>query len=37
MHSKTFTVDNQISIVGGRNIGDEYFDADPDLAFTIST
>ncbi len=33
MHSKTFTVDNQVSIVGGRNIGDEYFDADPDLAF----
>lgn len=33
MHSKTFTVDNQASIVGGRNIGDEYFDADPDLAF----
>lgn len=34
MHSKTFTVDNQVSIVGGRNIGDEYFDADPNLAFT---
>ena len=34
MHSKTFTVDNQVSIVGGRNIGDEYFDADPDLAFS---
>ncbi len=33
MHSKTFTVDNQASIVGGRNIGDEYFDADPNLAF----
>jgi len=33
MHSKTFTVDNQLSIVGGRNIGDEYFDADPNLAF----
>ena len=33
MHSKSFTVDNQISIVGGRNIGDEYFAADPDLAF----
>ena len=33
MHSKTFTVDNQVSIVGGRNIGDEYFDADPSLAF----
>jgi putative cardiolipin synthase len=34
MHSKTFTVDNQATIVGGRNIGDEYFDADPSLAFT---
>ena len=33
MHSKTFTVDNQVTIVGGRNIGDEYFDADPNLAF----
>ena len=33
MHSKTFTVDNQATIVGGRNIGDEYFDADPNLAF----
>lgn len=34
MHNKTFTVDNQISILGGRNIGDEYFDADHDLAFS---
>ena len=34
MHSKTSTVDNQVSIVGGRNIGDEYFDADLDLAFS---
>jgi putative cardiolipin synthase len=33
MHSKSFTVDNQATIVGGRNIGDEYFDADPKLAF----
>lgn len=33
MHSKSFTVDNQVAIVGGRNIGDEYFDANPDLAF----
>ncbi len=33
MHSKSFTVDNQATIVGGRNIGDEYFNADPDLAF----
>lgn len=34
MHSKTFTVDNQAAIVGGRNIGDEYFSIDPNLAFT---
>ena len=34
MHNKSFTVDNQRTILGGRNIGDEYFDADPDLAFT---
>jgi putative cardiolipin synthase len=33
MHSKSFTVDNQTTIVGGRNIGDEYFDADPNLSF----
>ena len=32
MHSKSFTVDNQATIVGGRNIGNEYFDADPNLA-----
>jgi len=34
MHSKTFTVDNQATIVGGRNIGDEYFDADKNVAFS---
>ena len=34
MHAKTFTVDNQATILGGRNIGDEYFAADPNLAFT---
>lgn len=33
MHNKSFTADNQITIVGGRNIGDEYFNADPDLEF----
>ncbi len=33
MHNKSFTVDNQITILGGRNIGSEYFDANPDLAF----
>ena len=34
MHSKTYTVDNQVTIVGGRNIGNEYFDADKDVAFS---
>ena len=34
MHNKSFTVDNQTTILGGRNIGNEYFDADPDLAFS---
>ncbi len=27
MHNKSLTADNQITIVGGRNIGDEYFEA----------
>lgn len=34
MHSKTYTVDNQFTIVGGRNIGDEYFNADENVAFS---
>ena len=34
MHNKSFTVDNQATIVGGRNIGNEYFDADPTLEFS---
>jgi putative cardiolipin synthase len=34
MHNKSFTADNQATIVGGRNIGDEYFDAvEEGLAF----
>ena len=28
MHNKSFTVDNQIAIVGGRNIAEEYFQLD---------
>ena len=31
MHSKTFIIDNSIAITGGRNIGDEYFDANPTM------
>ena len=27
MHNKSFTVDNQVSVVGGRNIANEYFGA----------
>lgn len=34
MHNKSFTVDGQVTIVGGRNIGDEYFDATPGITFT---
>ncbi len=33
MHNKSFTADNQATILGGRNIGNEYFEADPDIAF----
>jgi putative cardiolipin synthase len=33
MHNKSFTADNQVTIVGGRNIGNEYFGADPDVGF----
>ena len=33
MHNKSFTVDNQVAIVGGRNIGDEYFGARADVNF----
>ena len=28
MHNKSFTADNQATIIGGRNVGDEYFGAD---------
>ncbi|NYT85370.1 phospholipase D family protein [Pollutimonas harenae] len=34
MHNKSFTADNQATIIGGRNIGDEYFGADPDALFS---
>ncbi|MDH3228373.1 MAG: phospholipase D family protein [Alphaproteobacteria bacterium] len=33
-HNKSFNVDNQYAILGGRNIGNEYFEADPNLAFS---
>jgi cardiolipin synthase C len=33
MHVKSFTVDQTFAILGGRNIGDEYFDANAELNF----
>lgn len=33
MHNKSFTVDNQVTIIGGRNIGDAYFGAGPGKEF----
>ena len=33
MHNKSFTVDNQITLIGGRNIAGEYFDARADEQF----
>ncbi|WP_262358491.1 phospholipase D-like domain-containing protein, partial [Bordetella pertussis] len=33
MHNKSFTVDNQATIIGGRNIGDEYFGATDGVLF----
>lgn len=33
MHNKSLTVDGQLTIVGGRNVGDEYFGATQDVAF----
>jgi putative cardiolipin synthase len=32
-HNKSFTIDNIASILGGRNIGNEYFNADPEFNF----
>ncbi|WP_158224679.1 phospholipase D family protein [Agaribacterium haliotis] len=32
-HNKALIADNQLAIIGGRNIGDEYFDANPNMAF----
>jgi len=34
MHTKSYTVDHQATVLGGRNIGDEYFDAEVDVAFS---
>jgi putative cardiolipin synthase len=34
MHNKSFTADNQLTVVGGRNVGDEYFGAGDGVLFT---
>lgn len=34
MHNKQMTIDNLVTIVGGRNIGDAYFSARPDVDFS---
>ncbi|WP_051275453.1 phospholipase D family protein [Aestuariibacter salexigens] len=33
MHNKSMTVDGKVTVVGGRNIGDEYFGANETLSF----
>ena len=33
MHNKSFIADRQASIIGGRNVGDEYFDAGQGVSF----
>ena len=33
MHNKSFIVDNTVAVIGGRNIGDPYFDAGSDTHF----
>jgi cardiolipin synthase C len=33
MHNKLMVVDNAIALVGGRNIGDQYFQVDPESQF----
>jgi putative cardiolipin synthase len=33
MHNKLFVVDNAVALIGGRNIGNQYFQLDPDSQF----
>jgi putative cardiolipin synthase len=33
MHNKTWIADNRVAVVGGRNLGDEYFGASDDVNF----
>lgn len=34
MHNKSYTVDNLATVIGGRNVGDEYFGAGEAIMFT---
>lgn len=33
MHNKLLVVDNSVALIGGRNIGDQYFQIDPEAQF----
>jgi putative cardiolipin synthase len=33
MHNTSFSADNQATLIGGRNVGDEYFDATQGFVF----
>ena len=33
MHNKLLVVDNAVALIGGRNLGDEYFQIDPETQF----
>jgi cardiolipin synthase C len=33
MHNKLLVVDNSVALIGGRNIGDQYFQIDPESQF----
>ncbi|MHB8624504.1 MAG: phospholipase D-like domain-containing protein [Sulfuricaulis sp.] len=33
MHNKLFVVDNEMALIGGRNIGDQFFQIDPESQF----
>ena len=33
MHNKSFTADDQVTIIGGRNVGDEYFGVGDEVQF----
>ncbi len=33
MHNKLFVIDNAVALIGGRNIGDQYFQVEPESQF----